>query len=301
MQTHHGLYKRRSLSSSELGEIAQLADLCNQFESLHLKLNWNTLRSRHTDKFNDFLYYEAGQLVGFLPIFNFNSGEAEVSGMVHPDYRRRGIFTALLQAARTEMKKRHISALLFIVERASQSGKLFAASLGARYSFSEYKMTFYEPPASILEGRLHFRKAGREDIHALAHITAVSFGLSEHSQENWYISVGMNNENRRIYIAFLDEQPVGKLDVAFLPEEISIAGFGVLPAYRGHGYGREILTRTIQDVRAGFEQHLPGDQHDLERPPIVLEVAVENSAALSLYHSCGFKETSIYDYYVLNT
>src|SRR5947209_1072697 len=197
MQIRHGLYKKQSLSSTELAEIAQLADLCNQFESLHLKLNWSTLRSRLADKLNDFLYYEAGQLVGFLPLFNFNPREAEVSGMVHPDYRRRGIFTALLHAARTEMKKRRISTLLFIVERASQSGRMFVTSLGTRYSFSEYKMTLCEPPlAAVPESRLHFRKADREDVHALAHITAVSFGLSEHSQENWYTSVAMREENR---------------------------------------------------------------------------------------------------------
>src|SRR5881275_2227586 len=101
-----GLIEHRGLDTSELSEIKQLAQLCNQHDGLDLKLNWNILRDRPSDQLNDFLYYADGQLVGFLALFSFNSLEGEISGMVHPTYRRRGIFSALFAAARQEAVRR---------------------------------------------------------------------------------------------------------------------------------------------------------------------------------------------------
>ena len=88
IHSKHGLVKKQGLTPEELAEIRQLANKCNEQEGLDLKLNWSILAQREQDQTNDFLYYEDGVLVGFLPLFNFNSTEAEISGMVHPAYRR---------------------------------------------------------------------------------------------------------------------------------------------------------------------------------------------------------------------
>ena len=84
-ENKRGLYPRQGLTARELAEIETLATICEAYEHLHTKLNWNTLRSRPTDQTNDFLYYENDVLVGFLAFFSFNSFEGEVSGMVQPD------------------------------------------------------------------------------------------------------------------------------------------------------------------------------------------------------------------------
>src|SRR5947209_1607857 len=103
-----GFYKRQGLTTAELAQIEQLALLCNTYDGLDLKLNWETLRSRPSEQTNDFLYYAADQLVGYLALFSFNAQEAELSGMVHPDQRRRGIFSTLLQEAKRECEQRNI-------------------------------------------------------------------------------------------------------------------------------------------------------------------------------------------------
>ena len=98
----------------------------------------------------------------------------------------------------------------------------------------------------------------------------------------------MNDATHRSYVGTLDGTPIGKIDVSFNMHEALIAGFGVLPEYRGRGYGRQLLAQTVQEILAAGQPH------------IVLEVAPENGHALSLYRSCGFKETHIYDYYGLD-
>ena len=84
-----------------------------------------------------------------------------------------------------------------------------------------------------------------------------------------------------------DPAPIGALNLTIDESGSGIYGFGVLPEYRGRGYGRQILARAIEYAQA------------VERPPIFLEVAPENDAALGLYTSVGFRETHRYDYFIL--
>lgn len=283
-----GLYKKQGLSQAELAEIETLAAICETYEHLHMKLNWNTLRSRPKDQTNDFLYYENGVLVGFLAFFSFNSLEGEVSGMVHPEHRRKGIFTQLFTVAREECQRRNIPTLLLIVEHASVSGQGFAGSLKPTYQHSEYKLALTEVKAlPERDSHLHFRLAQPDEAPILAHITAVSFDMPE-QDVTWYSEHEAEDTKIRVYIATLDETYIGKLDVSFNEREAYIMGFGVLPLYQHRGYGRQILAQTIREIRATGQNS------------IVLEVATKNKNALSLYQSCGFREVSSYDYYSLS-
>ena len=68
---------------------------------------------------------------------------------------------------------------------------------------------------------------------------------------------------------------------------VYINSFGVLPEYRGQGYGRQILAATIDLLMAENWQQ------------ICIEVNTENPRALSVYHACGFKQVAAYEYHQL--
>jgi ribosomal protein S18 acetylase RimI-like enzyme len=289
MDSKQGLYRAQGLSQTALADIKQLMQGCNIYEGLDLKINLNILSSRPHDEINDFLYYEQDVLVGFLGLYSFNPGEGEISGMVHPGSRRKGIFTALFRAALEECRHRNIVHLLLIVEHASSSGQAFIGSLDTTYDHSEYKMVLEEArlPTSFDE-HLQFREAREEDIPALTHITALAFDLPEQGV-NWYSPQVLANQQHRYYvIALKNVDVIGKLDVSLTEQAGFIYGFGVLPTYRGRGYGRQLLARTIQTLLAQGKTQ------------IALEVATVNKNALSLYLSCGFKETGSYDYYMVS-
>jgi ribosomal protein S18 acetylase RimI-like enzyme len=281
-----GFYRVKGLAQTELAAIEQLAHLCNAHDGLDLKINRESLRTRPQDQVNDFLYYEHDTLVGFLGLYAFNPQEGEISGMVHPEQRRKGIFTALFQAALEECRHRNIVHLLLVVEHISTSGQAFVKTLAITYDHSEYKMVLEEPRLlSAFDVHLQFREAREEDIPALTRITALAFDLSEQGVD-WYSKEVLANPARRYYVAVLKNVDViGKLDVSLAGDEAFIYGFGVLPEYRGRSYGRQLLAYTIQTLFA------------LRKTRIALEVAIVNKNALSLYHSCGFRETGSYDYY----
>ena len=73
-----------------------------------------------------------------------------------------------------------------------------------------------------------------------------------------------------------------------MQEEVGIYGFVVRSAYRGRGYGRQMLEETIRTIQARSQKQ------------IMLEVDSQNTNALGLYRSCGFKETTTYGYYNLD-
>ncbi len=282
----HGLIERRGLDASEISEIQRLAQLCNEHEALDLKLNWSILRERPVDQLNDFLYYaDDGQLVGFLALFSFQTQEGEISGMVHPAYRQRGIFRTLFEAVCREARSRGILTLLLIVEPASPAGQIVVRHLATTYDHSEYKMVLEEPRLpTTLSKSLQFRAACPEDTHVLSHITAQAFNLSE-DDVNWYTASTLTQANRRYYVGDVDGVVVGKIDVGLSEESALIFGFAVAPEHQSQGYGRQILASTVQEIFNSGQCN------------IWLEVSTENRQALALYQSCGFKETGSYDYY----
>lgn len=282
-----GLVKRRGLSRNEIAEIEQLALLCNRYEHLDMKLNWDMLKAHPGDETNDFLYYDNGLLAGYLALFSFSADEGELSGMVHPAYRRRGIFGQLVAAARAECQRRKISDLLLIVEQASQSGMAFVKRLMLALHHTEYKMVLellqHAPRANPY---LQLRPAMSTDGAMLAHITARAFNMSEH-EVNWYTENMIRRSDHQYYLGLLNGICIGKVEVVFGPNEAIICGFGVLPEYQGYGYGRQILTRTVQEILAKGPYK------------ISLEVDTGNEHALSLYKTCGFKVTNCYLYYLM--
>ncbi|HXW01178.1 MAG TPA: GNAT family N-acetyltransferase [Anaerolineae bacterium] len=286
MQYH--FEKSYGLNETQLVDIQRLETTCNQFEGLAMKLNWSTLHDRPKEQSSDFLYYADSQLVGYLALYGFNQREVEVSAMTHPDHRRQGIFRQLLAAANLELKERQVPEFLFICERASASGVACMQAIAARYDFSEYKMGLQQ--AGVKPGPapadLQLRPARPEDIDALVKMDESCFRVSADAAKRW-MAHDLADSKRRILLATFGPVEIGKIHVLINEAETYISGFCLLPEYRRKGYGKIILTRTLDQLVAD------------QGRPISLEVATENEHALSLYEHCGFRTITAYDYYRL--
>lgn len=281
----HGLIAARGLSATQLDQISQLARQCNQAEGLIMKLNWNRLRNRPEEALNDFLYYADGQLVGFLGLYIFNQREAELSVMVAPQQRRQGIFSRLLAEARREVARRNIPSLLFICEQNSTGGQAAMRAIGAAYEFSEYRMDFQPetPPLAVPDSRVQLKAATPADIPVMAVMDEACFNVPANTSAAELIQ----NGSKQSRLILLDDEIIGKIQILPQPEQTFIAGFCILPAFRGQGYGTAILSRIVADLRAQGQQRL------------ALEVETKNDRALNIYRRCGFAVTTAYDYYRL--
>lgn len=284
-ETKNGLHKNKGLSQADLQQIDALTAAVEQHDNIILKLNRDWLSERNPDEANDFLYYKDGRLVGFLPLFHFNNRVIEISGMVHPDCRRQGIFTEMRRAAVEEVKSRNVPKILFIVENRAETGKKAMADCGARYEFSEFFMKLNQPPALVEKHPIRLRPAVEADLDAITGALVVCFNLPEDSMRE---STSLNKPGRHRYAIELDGQVIGTVAASYVEEGKSfLYGFCILPEFQGRGYGRQALMWAVHRSLADGVQE------------VELEVATENDSALNLYKSCGFEVVSGYDYYAL--
>ncbi len=287
-ESKHGLIIKSTLTPDELAEISRLIDICNTYDGLRMRIGMEMLRERSGDEPNDFLYYVNGQLVGYLEADSYGRKEKELAGMVHPDFRRRGIFTALFSAAREEFQRRGVEKLILVCEHKSASGQAFLATTNAELAYSEHEMwlgTFHE------RGRrtpgLSMRRADAQDIDTIVSFLATDSGNTGEVKA-WVTELMGKPDTFWFYLATLNGQPLGTVRLDFMEEVTGIYAFEVRLGYRGLGYGREMLEQLIYIAREAIPK------------PIMLDVETDNTNAVGLYLSCGFEIKTTYDYYEWN-
>ncbi len=269
------------LSNKQLKGIEELQNECEAAESIQMKLNWDMLHTRKEHEISDFFHYEDGKLVGFVGLYGFGN-KVEICGMVHPRYRRKGIFTDLLNKVFEVIEVRNYSQILLNAPSTSESAKGFLQTIHCSYSFSEYQMKC-EETEFVLQDDVNLRLASPDDLEIEVLLDVKCFGST--AEEALEHNMRIKEENQeQFYIIETNAKSVGKLRIPLTNGEAWIYGFAVLPEYQGKGIGRKALTNAI------LNEHQKGY-------PVFLEVEVKNDHALRLYESCGFKAYHSQDYY----
>ena len=298
----HTISMNLELDEENYKAIKKLEAICyeEQITYLKLELDFKMGQMKNSIKnkiMTEFLYYENKVLVGYLGLCNFGRDTVEVSGMVHPNFRKKGIFKKLYLLAREEWQKICPSEVLALCDHTSVSGLAFINSLGAEYASSEYKMCLnkvltLDSPSSH---GIKLRVATSEDVAEMYRQDSINFGLVEKKIDDKEVqeeiektAIQLEDATTINYLAERTGKIIGKIRITITNNEGFIYGFGVLPDYRGKGYGREILCYALDILKK--------KQID----DIFLEVATENKNALGLYESCGFEEISVMDYYVVS-
>ncbi|MDP4550082.1 GNAT family N-acetyltransferase [Alkalihalobacillus macyae] len=285
---------KSSLDREDYEEILTLKGCCVEIEDVTLKLeldyklNKALIESIDQDKINEFLYYEDEKLIGYMGICQFGSDTVEINGMVHPDFRRLGVFKRLFSLVRDEWSKRESPKMLLLCDCNSTPGINFIKSTGAHYENSEYEMFLVgEAREGVTIISLKLRKALNEDAKEIARQNAIYFQVSS-LDGNSTLPEEESKHGMDTFLAELNESVIGKVHIEVQNGVGGIYGLGVLPDYRGKGFGRDILMKAVEKLREQQVQQ------------IMLQVAVKNKKALNLYQSCGFQETSTMDYFELS-
>ncbi|TYS67795.1 GNAT family N-acetyltransferase [Sutcliffiella horikoshii] len=270
------------LTKEQLKEIKELQSVCEKEGGYELKLNEDMLETRDENSKEDFFHYEDGHLVGFLGCYGFGN-KIEMTGMVHPDYRRKGIFTKMFTEAMTEVKKREISTVLLNAPSSSRSAKEFLKSIPCSFEVAEYQMK-WETGELMDDPAVNIRSStSKEDFDAEIQLEVACFGFTE--QEALSFNQRMKELNSEdMFIIETEDQTAGKIRVSETNGEAWIYGFAVFPELQGKGIGRKALSKVVKmKTKKGL--------------PVFLEVEARNAHALKLYESCGFRSYHSQDYY----
>lgn len=291
---------KEKLDQEDFTMIRELQEECCRSDdiSLKLELDYKLAAAREgagtsvINETNEFMYFYGQRLIGYIGICDFGrpGSPLEMTGMVHPEYRRQGIFSILHENVLAECKRRNSAGVLLLSDNRSYSGQSFIDKTGAEYKNSEFEMYLKKEHPVVSEKLLcgiTFRRARNADAYEICRQNTIYFEDGDYGDESPIMPEDEEKRGMIIYLAEKENQVVGKVHLQMNTTIGGIYGLGVLPEFRGKGYGRAILLKAVEMLKES-------NPH-----AIMLQVAAENAKALRLYQSCGFMETSTMDYYIL--
>lgn len=276
-------------------QVRELEAICCEYESPALQsyVYLSSDMNRDPRKKCFYLLYENGILVSFLSVFAPRQ-EGEISAFTHPDYRRRGYFTALLRKMREDWTS--LSQLLFITEPASKNVPAVLKKLGASYDFSEYMMYYggnipkrsSRKNANVGRAELQLRKAKPADHTVMTTMLASIFSMQEHDAADWYDRL-MEESSVHVFQAVAGNSVIGVGALSDEGDRVTLFAMGIKKALRGRGYGRDLLRLLVEYWQENF-----GDKE------LLLETDSHSARAVSLFKRHGFSVATQFDYYRLS-
>ncbi|MBE6071743.1 MAG: GNAT family N-acetyltransferase [Clostridium butyricum] len=271
------------LTESEKKEILELENMAFKDEKLenHAFLSNEINFDKNLECF--YMAYDNKKLIGFLTTFIPTSNEAEVLAVVHPEYRQKGCFNMLFQAAKEILLCAGIKNILLVIEAKSKSGlKALKKFEGCKLEHSEYRM-FYEKFDNIPEyNDLSFSEVNSENKKIFSDITLDAF--NDLDENDSFIDTVIECKDRDGYIAYNNNIPVGVFDYNYEDNDAFLYGVAIKSDYRGKGFGKQLIGFALYE---GLKK----------RNKIVLDVDSNNPIAFNLYKKCGFKVDFQVDYY----
>ncbi len=291
------------LNREDANRIAELEAVCARTDQMSFKLELpyklggaaSAELSAKAPDINELMYFDGERLIGYIGIGCFGEPDSppELMGMVRPEYRGQGIFTALHNLAVSDLKRRCCKKALLLSDGRVASGRQFIQKIGAVHDHSEFEM-YLKRAATRREDlavAVELRKAVNADAPEVERQNAIYFGDERIDDGEWqHARLLPEEEEKRGMTIFLAEQggkTVGKVHLQLIDGLGGIYGLGVLPEYRSKGLGRAILAMAVERLKGVGAQE------------ITLQVATDNPNALHLYESCGFETTSVMEYYGL--
>lgn len=196
-----------SLTEEQKKELHTLVSLCKEREPLSLSAPFE-------EGLDYFLLYqeESDRLLGFAFLFFPQETACECSVFIHPDYRKQGLCTSLLNdvldyVEKYEKEKGCQVDFCFLVDPATPSAKAVMETFEAEYWYSEYKMV-----RTLTE---------KDRLYAP--------------------SLSIRETDSGIYTASLDGLIIGSCAVLPSGKEFYLYAFRINESHQGQGYGKDFL------------------------------------------------------------
>ncbi|MBF6979279.1 GNAT family N-acetyltransferase [Aerococcaceae bacterium zg-BR22] len=232
-----------------------------------------------------FLAVTDEQLIGFAVIYADDEAVAEISLLVHPDYRQRGVATALIAAVKSVCSQYQLSKLIFNTEK--QFIQTNPEWIKKYYlddeSVNEYLMEWDEEAAKKLDTLtpplVQVSIATLDDCDAMAQGLAQAFDSTQ-AMEQRYVMESINDEQTLQYVIKNQQQQiVGVCAVDCRIQNVFyLFALCIFPSYQRKGYGFAAVQQIITDL-----------QRIDSKAKIQLAVEVDNVAAIHLYEQSGFQ------------
>lgn len=273
---------------SSLKPFYELAERCRAVDGYPVKLYWNLLEGRrHDPQALDYVYFAENnptKPVGLLSVYYFQDA-VEITAMVDPDYRNRGIFNQLLENAFKVLRLYYVKSYMLICHAKAHDLNTKCAMKGGVLHHSEIEMQGPRSLTCTSQQIITLQRGKPVDLDILIEIHQACFPGSLASIKE-RLNLMLSEPNRQTWLAKNAEGKwVGKLHMREDETAIFLHDLGVTPAFQRQGYAKSLLYAWYQQYT------FPTNK------PILVDVLGDNEAALKLYLACGFTVTSHYNFW----
>lgn len=232
-------------------------------------------------------YTQDDAVIGAMTFFSPTLEEAELVALTHPNFRRKGVFRALMKEAATQAAALNIADFLLVCEPQSKDGTAALSKIEKTPDHTEYALRYdrtQSPYALAVPDGLTLHRATEADLPVLAKISADSFS-EEAERAAHFMELALASDTRQQYFVRLNGEPVAIGALGYEDGEATLYGLGVLTSLQNKGIGRGLVALLLREAFA---------QGTLS---ILIEVDNTNARAYHLYLSCGFFAEATYDYF----
>ncbi len=272
-------------------EIRELERACNQRDDTQYSLFLEN--AYNVDRTIDYIYLlrNEGRLISLLILFFPDINDIEVYGFTHPDYRKMGFFTQLIESTHKQLKPLGAYSHLYVCDPSCLSGRAFLKNMGTKLEETEYMMDLIRDDFNSYIKRenptgrsLVLREASMDDLTFISAIASIMYE-EEQTNSSETIRQTILSEKRVQLVGFLDGKLIGICTIGQEEGSIMINGLAIDHPYQGRGLGRDLLNQVLSYTFETYKQN------------IRLEVSSVNDKAYNLYKSVGFKQRESYGYY----
>lgn len=271
------------IDENEFNSIKDLVSICNETDNTGLDFS----NDRNDYEILKILINNSKNLIAYFGVVcNSNFGKNYAWGIINPNYDEES-YLEISKYLKYECKDKNIKVLNLINERKASNFEKFVLSIGGELIYSTYDMKFFKENYNsndLKESDLILKRATLDDLSEIVPIGVEAFGTEEDSERE-YNELNLKDSKYNNFIGKVDGKTIGTISVRLENEEASISDLCVIKSYRGRGFGRAILSKTINYLtNKGIEN-------------FALSVETKNKNALELYEDCGFKIIKINDCY----
>lgn len=266
---------QKKLKAYEVNAIQTLKENNSSLYSIEYKLDLSFFKFQN-NKINHLLYWDKDELVGYAAMSNFDPEALEVTLIVRPDQK---ILNEMNKTIRTFSQQEKINKILLITDRKDTFFRSYMEGVNRyKYVFSEYSMILvinqFEPKST----NVSLEPAKKEEAGMIA-------SLEENQLANETMPLDPEDLEKTLVLR-KNEQVIASIRVENEGNSSGLYGFVVRSEFRNQGIGRKVISQTIQELL------------EKQAKNIYLEVESTNETALHLYRSIGFKEQTLFDYYI---
>ncbi len=227
-------------------------------------------------------------LTGFAAAFFFEYNAAEISLLVHPDYRQQGLARILLKKLIIDIQKeRAVDNLVFSLPHQTSNTSVTQKlkTKGFQYQSSEYEMIRQQDiPMPLALDKKEMRLANYGDIETLCLIDNLCFPEGQLTNQQRFENL-LNRQDHQIYLIIHENNIIGKAHLTWDKDTAKLSDIAILPAMQGQGFGRNLIAFCINQAL------------EIPRNRIMLSVETHNQHALRLYQHAGFQISNALDYW----